>query len=209
MAEFSRRIRTLQTVFPTSGTRVHEPNSLGDTVTPVYAFPPAADALERIRTPAAVSTPALTPGMVFGFQDNGEISVNPNGVVGTVAGDNVYTEILWGDISHDSATIRAIQFFMQTRGSPVINTAIARWESFAQIRTSGQPSGFFPIFVDSIERQSTVAGDHYVLAPHRPLILPPGWKILVVGDTAGAVWSITIQMVVIVHPLAEPPFLNP
>jgi len=182
VAQFTRLVKGLQALLPSSGTESHSVTELASTVTPVMRFPGRAVALsERIRTVQTASIAALTPTL--------------DAITATF---EEWIELLAGDISHDSATARNVQLELV---DPVgFITFCGAWRNFITAQTPGQPSGFEPVFGHG---GFTAASDR--LNPQRPLIVPPGWILRFVGNTAGANYTLSVSLVAVRHPFPEDP----
>ena len=178
MTGFSRRVVGLQEVFPSSGIAVAQPSEVSESVSLVHRWPSAKASLDRVERGVFVSASALTPAL--------NVLIVPQGR---------WMEILFGDVSHDSATNRAIQMLVQVAGQ---NFFLGRWTTFSSVLAALGPSGFEPLFSSAVASQS---GDR--ILPTWPLVLPPGSILQFVGDTAVAPWAITVGVVLVSHPLAE------
>jgi hypothetical protein len=186
VALFSRRIPFLQDLFPSSGRDVPVPNEVSDIVHLVHPWPGRSRGLFESATIQASSASAVTP----------VLNVN-------LAAPNQYIEVVYMDVSHDSATARAITMFLRDpRTGAAILTAIARWAGMTSVLTAGVAGGFQPVIVGSVAN-----GQSDALTPPRPLIVPPGCELQLNGDTAAAAYAITVSMVRIFHPLHEEPAL--
>lgn len=189
MARFSRDNRRLQRLFPSSGTETPVPNEVTDTVFLTHEFP--GRPWERLRTAQLVTNTALTPDAnVIDLSSPGNFEDNQDGD---------WVEIIFGDISHDSVTSRAIQIIMQ--GPNGQNVFLARWDGFISVFTPAQVSGFEPLFVGSGGTQTSIR------SPVRPIVVPSGWRLRVLGDTAAAPYTITLVVAFCMHPLPERPLL--
>jgi len=193
MARFSLRL-PLQRLFASSGTAVTQPDELSPTVSLVHEYPGRGAALTRVKTIQVVSTAALTPSLVVSLT----VPAGGLGIDGPRFFD--YAEVIAGDLSHDSATVRNISLFLQ---DPVgFNTCIGRWTNMAAVLAPGQPSGFEPIFTGAgIASQLVVAAERLTVT--RPLIVPGNWNLAFLGNTAGANYSINVSLVCIGHPSVE------
>ncbi len=192
MSGFSKRIPFLQDLFPASGTQAAQPAELGETVSLIHEWPGRAESLLGMRADQIVSTSVVTPSM----------TLFANSFGGKLLRD--WVEIIEGDISHNSATARTIQFFLQSPGPGAFNTALARWTSMVSVLGAAQPSGFEPIFgVRTVIPAAAPAADWHPL--RRPLIIPPGWALLITGDTAAAAYAITFSAVSRAHTPHERP----
>src|SRR5262249_10270957 len=114
MAQFSRIAKGLQSLFPSSGTDIHSPGELTESVSLVHEFPGRAWAWEAIVSQQLVVGPSVTP--------SGSL---------LAAAKDEWVEVLWGDISHDSATARIIQLAMFM--PPGFNSFLGRWTNFASV----------------------------------------------------------------------------
>lgn len=181
MTSFARRVLGLQEVFPSSGLGVAQPGEVSDTVSLVHRWPSAKAALDRIERVQFSSAPALTPDVTAFTVPQGR-----------------WSELLFGDLAHSSATNRIIQMVLTIANQ---NFFIGRWTGMASVLTVGQPSGFEPLVAGASSYSSALASDR--ILPPWPLVIPPGAALRFLGDTAAAPWAIDVGLVFISHPLAE------
>lgn len=194
MSRFSRAHPTLQDVFPSSGREQPRPNEVSEFVQLVHPFPGRGFSYLDTKVTGLNTATALAPSRDFSLQPGEVLDLD---VVAQRRLDR-YTEIVGGDISHDSATARLVQLFLISQSG--IAFAIARWAAFATIAVAGSASGFEPLFLATAS-----AGER--LNPTRPVIIPPGYRLRVVGDTAAAAYQITLTAHYVVHPFAEGPIV--
>jgi hypothetical protein len=184
MALFNRLGKGLQTLFPSSGTEPHMPTELGETVSPVFEYPGRAWAIESITSNQFVSASVLTPTLDA-----------------ITAGKDEWVELLWADISHDSATARSVQLALVM--PPGFITFLGRWTNFLSVATPGQPSAFEPIFASPTE--ATAGGER--VCPQRPLFVPPLGILRIFGNTAAAAYALTLSAIFCRHPYVQRPVL--
>ncbi len=192
MGRFTRRLRGLQSLFPSSDAVATQPSELSEHVNLVHPWPGRGIGLENVRLSELLSAPSVTPSRAF----------NPATDFGANVQAGEWIEIIAGDVSHDSVTARVVQLFLRSPNN--INVIVARWTGFLSGLTNGQASGFEPLFGQR-QMEPAVAVSSDVHLPPWPLIVPPGWSLLFQGDTAGAVWTITVNLVFAVHALVESP----
>lgn len=202
MAGFARLIKTLQLVFPSSGTETHSVDDLGETVVPVLDFPPSSISIERARLFQDNAPAVVTPQLNLGLSGNTSPATHkPDELRASTApfisSFDHYVEILAMDVSHDSATARGVQLLL--RSPQNLNVFVARWTNMLAVLTPGQPSGFEPVLTHPTV--ATAGSD--ARTPSVPLCIPPGWVLQVLGNTAGAGYSVFVSLSYIAHPLAE------
>jgi len=184
VARFARAPRGLQTLFPASSPSPHAPDNLVDEVQLVTVWPGKAPSFERIERVQAVSASVVTPTLTA-----------------LTAGDEEWIEILYGDLSHDSATARTLQMRLNLAAQ---NFFVARWTNMLTAYTIGQISGFEPLFAGP----GTPSGaSQERLQPRTPLYLGPDTALVVGGDTAAAAYAITLALLFVRHPFPEAPLL--
>jgi len=140
--------------------------------------------MEQITSTQVVAGPALTPTLdaISALKDE-------------------WVELMWADVSHDSATARNLQLSLVM--PPGFITFLGRWTNMLAILTPGQPSAFEPVFAAPTE--ATAGGER--VCPQRPLFVPPLGILRVFGNTAGAAYSITLSMILVRHPYVQRPVL--
>lgn len=195
MAEFARIIRTLQRLFPQSGTGGHKITELSGSVVPTFEFPPRIVSIERERGTIFNSSLALTPLLFIGVQEQQTEPTLIGGVVSTRTQGEYYAEITGGDISHDSATPRNLQLHLRSPDNQTF--FFARWLGIEAVLAAGKPSGFEPIF--------GAPGTLDRINASRPVLIPPGWQLVLSADAAAAAYVVTVALRFIVHPLSEAP----
>ena len=173
LGKFARRVIGLQEVFPSSDRSIAYPDALDGTVSPVFEFPSKAAALDRAIRAAQTSNSALTPTLSLGTLAQG-----------------VFEEWLYASVFHDdAATARTI----------IVN--------LLDPSGAGVQIGRFVVnFAESV----SFVNAHYI---HRGLSsimnvpikvwVPGGFQVQLVGSTAGAAYSFTVQRLLVVHPTAE------
>ncbi len=148
------------------------------------------------------------PGRSRGMFDSATVQTTSASAVAPVlninqAGPGQYIEVLYMDVSHDSATARAITLFLRDpRTGGAILTAVARWAGMTSVLTAGVAGGIQPVMVGSVAN-----GQSDALAPPRPFLIPPGCELQFNGDTAAAAWAISVSMVRVIHFLHEEPVM--
>jgi hypothetical protein len=64
---------------------------------------------------------------------------------------------------------------------------------------------FLPVFLSGCFVNGAFASPTQLLTPPRPLIVPPGWTIQVLGDTQAVAYTVTLAGIQIERPLADLP----
>ena len=195
MSLFSRDNRRLQRLFPSTGRTVPAPGELSESINLIHEYPGRIwESLASAQIPIG---PALTPtGTVIDLRAPGNF-----GALGPLNEDGDYVEIVAGDISHDSATVRNVQLALFSPNNQ--NIFIARWINFATVLGLGV-SGFEPLFGQASFALAVAANTTRILPPW-PLFVPPLFQLRVFGDTAAIAYTITVSIVARIHPLSERP----
>ncbi len=175
MPEFSRRVRGLHRLFPSSGVKQIEPREIREEVNLVHEFPGRAVSWDKISTGVFVAGAAVTP--------SGDL---------VAASQEEWIEILHADTFHDSATARRIQIRLVLAPTN-FTLEVARFEALVATPAFGEPWFSAPV------------GTTLRVLPSRPLYIPPGGKLTQAGDTAGLAYSITTTMAFVRHELPETP----
>jgi len=175
-SKFARRIVGLQAVFPSSDRSVPSPDSLDGTVSPVYLFPSSPASLDRVQRAQDASASVVTPVLNLGF-----------------IGQGFYEEWLYASIFHNSVT-------------PTVDIV------FNLIDPAGAGVQLARLDVDAADARNVVGecGVGNLAAGTRSerrnrVWIPPGFQVVVTGATLGAPYVITLQRLLVVHPIAEPP----
>lgn len=175
MPRFSRRVPGLQTLLPSSGAQIISPSEAGESVHFVHPYPGKLHGLVNVPQVQQTSAAALTP----------LVTVLP------IVAQGFIVEILAGDASHDSATTRILSFFLVDPAGLTVTVARAQ-----------QPTGLaaFPLYANA----GGAAGASFAsFGAQLPIIVPPGWRLDLGGDTAAAAYSITGRILGIAHTLAQ------
>jgi len=182
VGQFARRIPFLQALFPSSGADVSTPNELTDVVHLVHPWPGRTLGLLSANVvQVGPSTPALTPALV---------------ALTTL--ESEWVELLYGDISHDSAAATNVQARLRKTGTGM-STFIARWTVMdTALSTLG---GFEPLFG---QPAGAFGAGKTVNRMPWPLIIPPLFELIFDGQTQAANYSLTFSGVVVRHPIHEP-----
>jgi len=183
---FARRVPFLEKLFPSSGLEVASPQEVTDVVHLVHPWPGRTIGMQQWDTLQTSSTPNVTPFL---------IALSP-------AFGESWEEVLYADISHDSATARTLQ--LAIRDNTGQSTFIGRWSNVPSVLTAGL-GGFVPLFV--APSVAAPAAATVWAGPMRPLIIAPGRQLVVFGDTAGAAYSITLSIVRVIHTMHDVPLM--
>jgi hypothetical protein len=175
LAKFARRIVGLQDVFPSSGQTIPFPDTLDGTVSPVVLWPSSAASLDRIQRAQQTSNSSVSPTLNLGF-----------------LGQGFYEEWLAASAFHTDAGIQTLTMnILDPAGAAV---QLGRFK-ILPARTLNLCHGIY-------------AGDPtesmFVDRPGKVWV-PPGYQVAFTGSTSGAAYTFTIQRLLVVHPLAEPP----
>ncbi len=184
MSLFTRRIPLLERLFPSSGREVAGPLEVTDVVHLMHPWPGRTLGLLTCEQQQIVGASALTP----------TVSI-------LEASAEEWIEVLYGDISHNSATSRNLQLaifnLVVSR-----NTFIGRWRNQTDVWTANAPGGFQPLFNMSAPGP---LNEGLWLSPPRPLVIPPRYRLDLLGDTAGVAYALTAAVVFVRHLLHDPP----
>ncbi len=187
MSLFARRVPFLESIFPSSGRGVPQPNEVTDVVHLVHPWP--GRTLSLAETPTFIQetgAAALTPALLFLQPSGGEI----------------WDEVLYMDISHDSATVRTLQ--LGVRNNLGQTAMIGRWSNMPSALTAGL-GGFVPVF-GSPSVAAPAAATVWV-SPPRPIVIPSNMQLVVFGDTAPAAYSITGSAHIVFHSMHDVPLM--
>jgi len=185
MSEFSRPLRGLQDLFPSSARESAQPHTLSEVVNLVHPYP--GKLWEQVVSFQQVSANVVTPSVLVATSLQGR-----------------YGEIIAIDVSHDSATARNLQFrILSPTGQ---NIFVARVTGMVSALTPGQPSGFQPMI--GLYHSLGVAGVDISLFPGRNIVIPSGYTLFCDGNTAAAAYTITASILVINHFLSDVPLFG-
>jgi len=179
---FSKISIGLQTLFPSSGAEVPRPNELTSVVHLVHPFPSQASDLQTTARSSFTSAAVVTPALI--------VPAPPDGF---------FDEWTVGHVGHTmtAATVARIRLFLVDVAGASI--ALGVW-NFDQAVTA-----FLPLFSSGVFVNGAFASPTQLLMPVRPLLVPPGWTLQLLGDTQGVAYTVTLAGIAIRRSLADVP----
>jgi hypothetical protein len=194
MALFNKVVAGLQRLFPASGMGRHSPSELSDNVQLVHPFPSqAADLQSSSRvsfTSSTVVTPVLTIAPAVGEDPAaGTPSINAQ----------VFDEWMLMHIGHTAAAgvVNRLRLSLLDPTGAAILLGIWNFDSNVTPFLPGYNAG---VFVNG-----AFASPTQLMFPMRPVLVPPGWSLQVVGDTQAVAYNITLAGQVARRALADVP----
>ena len=182
MTLFSKLSVGLQTLFPSSGADVPRPNELTSVVHLVHPFPSQASDLQTTARSSFTSASAVTPGLV--------VPAPPDGF---------FDEWAIGHVGHTAAAAvvnRIRLFLVDVAGASIM---LGVWNFDSNVTPN------LPLFSSGIFVNGAFASPTQVMFPPRPLLVPPGWNLQLLGDTQGVAYTTTLAGIVIRRSLADVP----
>lgn len=184
MGEFTKTKRGLQQLFPSSGTVVHEVSELREDVQLVHPFPSQAADLETTARQSFTSGANVTP-----FANTGTVP------------DQFFDEWLSAHVGHTFAGVTRLTLSLFDPAGVTIVIGMWQWDA------SGANPGFVPLFGES--SMGVLPGaNSFVMLPPRPIVIPPGWQLQLLGQTQGVAYTVTIAGLAVRRPLADVPLFR-
>ena len=196
MAGFSRVIAGLQRLFPASGGARHSPSELTDNVQLVHPFPSQAADLDGARVVEFLSASSVAPVLTIA-PAAGDDPANGTPAVNS----QQYDEWIAGDVRHTAAAAAnpILTLLLNAGGGLTFKAGVWSWDD-AQAY-----AGIVPLFVDSI----VVGGGLTVAAaPKRPILIPPGWNVALVGNVQGVAYTVGLRLLVVRRFMADVPLFR-
>ncbi len=193
MALFNRVVAGLQRLFPASGTSRHSPNELSDNVQLVHPFPSQASNLQSSSRVSFTGAPALSPVLVVGPQTD-VTSDDPSGGTPHINAQ-VFDEWMYMHIGHTAAA-GVIPRLRMTLVDPA-GAAIV----IGEFMFDSAVIPFFPCYSTAVRTGAAVEW----IFPPRPVLVPPGWQIQILGDAQAVAYLITLAGLVARRSLADVP----
>jgi hypothetical protein len=177
---FSKLSIGLQTLFPSSGADVPRPNELTSVVHLVHPYPSQASDLQTTARSSFTSAANVTPALV--------VPAPPDGF---------FDEWSVGHVGHTGVGVTRIRLFLVDVAGASI--ALGLWN----VDPAVQP--FLPLYGSALFVNGAFASPTMVWCPVRPILVPPGWTLQLLGDTLGAAYTVTLAGIVIRRSLADVP----
>lgn len=194
MALFSKVVAGLQRLFPASGQGRHSPSELSDNVQLVHPFPSQAADLQSSSRVSFTSAAALTPTLTIAP------AVGEDPAAGTPSiNAQVFDEWLIAHVGHTAAAgvvTRLRLSLVDPVGAAII---LGIWNFDSNV------TPFLPAYNGGVFVNGAFASPTQLMFLVRPLLVPPGWSIQIVGDTQAVAYTITFAGQVARRALADVP----
>jgi len=177
---FSKLSVGLQTLFPSSGSDVPRPNELTSVVHLVHPYPSQASDLQTTARSTFTGGAAVTP------------FVNT-----PVVPDAFFEEWTIGHVGHTGAGVTRVRLRLVDNTGAVIELGVWNFDQTVL--------GFMPLYIDTIFVNAAFASPTQVITPIRPILVPPGWNLQLLGDNQGVAYTVTIAGLVIRRSIADVP----
>jgi hypothetical protein len=177
---FSKLAIGLQTLFPSSGADVPRPNELTDVVHLVHPYPSQASDLQTTARSSFSSASAVTPALLV-----------------PVVPDGFFEEWTVGHVATNFAGVTRVRLSLVDVAGAAIVLGIWNFDSGTTLA--------LPLYVSGIFVNGAFASPTQVMCPVRPILVPPGWHLELVGDTQGVAYVVTLAGLVIRRSLADVP----
>jgi hypothetical protein len=193
MALFNRVVAGLQRLFPASGFSRHSPNELSDNVQLVHPFPSQAADLQSASRVTFGSGSSVTPALVISPAVGDDPSLGTPNI-----NAQVFDEWMMMHVGHTAAAgvVNRIRLtIVDPLGGGIV---LGSWAFDSNV------IAFVPAYASAAWVANGVVFNH-IIAPVRPVVVPPGWSLQLIGDTQAAAYVVSLAGLVARRALADVP----
>jgi hypothetical protein len=170
----------LQTLFPSSGADVPRPNELTSVVHLVHPFPSQASDLQTSARSSFSSASAVTPALLV-----------------PVVPDGFFDEWTIGHVASNFAGVTRVRLNLVDVAGGAIALGIWNFDSGVTLA--------LPLYTSGLFVNGAFASPTQMICPVRPILVPPGWHLELLGDTQAAAYIVTLAGLVVRRSLADVP----